>query len=146
MSTRLLIALAVGLLASRADAQGHTSSAADAATPASAMAIPKDLEEYFLGILVRGPDHPSRRQLPPDMAVVRAHLAYMQEQNARRKYVTFGPTTDGGERLGIVILEAASLDEARSLLEGDPLVKARHATVEITRVMLPSMAGMQVRY
>jgi uncharacterized protein YciI len=146
MPTRYLIMLAVALLASRAHAQEQASPPAGARAPAAAMAIPKDLKGYYLGILVRGPEHPSFRHLPPDMTIVRAHLSYMRKQVERRKYVTFGPVTEGGERLGIVILEAASLDDARSLLEGDPMVKARQATVEITRVMLPSLAGVQVRY
>ena len=146
MSMRYLLALAAGLLASSAHAQGQALPPAGTGAPPAAMAIPKDLKEYYLGILVRGPEHPSFHHLPPDMAVVRAHLAYMREQVERRKYVTFGPVTEGGERLGIVILEAASPDEARSLLEGDPMVKARHATVEIVRVTLPSLAGVQVRY
>ena len=143
---RHLIAIAAGLLASSAHARGQSSPPAGPGGSPAAMAIPRDLKEYYLGILVRGPEHPSLRKLPPDMAVVRAHLAYMREQVERRKYVTFGPVTEGGERLGIVILEAASADEARSLLESDPLAKARHATVEIMRVTLPSMAGVQVRY
>ncbi|MEP0521310.1 MAG: YciI family protein [Hyphomicrobiales bacterium] len=63
---------------------------------------------------------------PQDMqATLPAHLAYQKEQEAAGKLFLAGPMSDvSGENMsggGLIVYRAASMDEARSLAESDPM-------------------------
>lgn len=63
---------------------------------------------------------------PQDMqATLPAHLAYQKEQEAFGKLFLAGPLSDtSGENMsggGLIIYRAASMEEARSLAENDPM-------------------------
>jgi len=65
---------------------------------------------------------------PGEEAVMERHFTYLQGLLARGSLVLAGPCLDGA--FGIVILRTASpdetqaMDEARSMMEGDPAIRA----------------------
>jgi uncharacterized protein YciI len=133
----LLAALAGLALAASARAAGAQ------AAPAP-MDVPKDMTPYVLAFFVR-PDS-AARAAAPDTGLVRRHLAYMRRQIELGRYVTAGPLADRGRIEGLVVVAARTVDEARALIDGDPMVAAGHVGVELHRVLLPSLAALRVRY
>lgn len=52
-----------------------------------------------------------------------AHLNYLKEVLAKNKLVLAGPVTDPERAFGVIILETESEDEAKQIMNDDPLVK-----------------------
>lgn len=96
----------------------------------STPAMPFQPEHFFFGFLVNGPD----RTQDPDTAarLQKEHLAYMAGQAEAGRLVLAGPiAAESGTRRGIVVYRASSIDEARKLAEGDPMVQARRLAVDL---------------
>ncbi len=107
--------------------------------------IPKNLKQYYLGLLKRGAqwnviDDRAAQELLP------RHLAYLREQIEAGRYLFAGPVNEEAEYVGVMMIAAASREEALALAEGDPGVQARRLAVEVLPVYLPSLDGVQVRY
>ncbi len=69
---------------------------------------------------------------PEEMAVLERHSAYLHGLLAAGTVVLFGRTQITDERcFGLVIFEAASEDEARGVVEGDPAVQDGVMTAEL---------------
>lgn len=64
---------------------------------------------------------------PPEalQAVLPAHLAYQKEVEARGQLFLAGPMSDDTCKLmqgtGLIVYKAASLDEAKTIADGDPM-------------------------
>jgi uncharacterized protein YciI len=93
-------------------------------------AVPFEPDPLYFGFLVSGP---TRGQDPATAAELqKQHLAYMTAQGNAGRLVLAGPIAmKEGPRRGVVVYRAGSLDEARALAEGDPMVKAGRLAVEI---------------
>jgi uncharacterized protein YciI len=59
------------------------------------------------------------------------HLANFARLNAERKNLLYGPFTDGGDPVGIAIMDVPDAETARRLLADDPYVKSGAMTVEV---------------
>lgn len=84
---------------------------------------PIQMTTYFIGILESAAKQPalSRGDSP---ALQDQHLANINDQARSGKLVLAGPFLDGGARKGILIYKVPSAEEAKSLAESDPAVKA----------------------
>ena len=85
---------------------------------------------YYLGLLSRGPNW-SPEVSEEIMELQRAHLAHMDKLAEAGKLVVAGPITDGGNLRGILVFKVDSLEAAKSLAEGDPMVKNGRLLVEL---------------
>jgi uncharacterized protein YciI len=88
------------------------------------------LVKFYLGLLVAGPN---RTQPEAEAAKIQAaHLAHLEGLVTSGKAVIVGPMGDNGRVLGVEVLRATSLDEARRWAEADPAVKAGRVVVELS--------------
>lgn len=106
--------------------------------------IPKDMTPYFLAIYVAGPKH--LQESPEQMELAKQHLKFIRRMTEEKKYMFAGPLTDNGDMLGVAIVAAASLDEAKRITSGDPAIAAGHMAAQLHAAMLPSLASLVVRY
>jgi uncharacterized protein len=93
-------------------------------------------DHLFFGFLTNG----SNRSQDAETAarLQKEHLAYMASQAGAGRLVLAGPITlTGGERRGIVAYRLPTLEEARTVAEADPMVKAGRLAVELHPWMLP---------
>lgn len=90
----------------------------------------------YLAFLVRGekwtPD-----KTPETEAIQKAHLANINRLAETKKLVVAGPFGDDGTLRGIFVFRVASIDEARSLAETDPAVKAGRLALQIHPWVVP---------
>lgn len=118
-----------------------------AAAPSAApgFELPKDMTTYYVAIYMRGPKYMTTES-PELTALIRRHLAYIRAMIEQKKYLIAGPLTDGGDKQGLAIVAAASLEEAKRIAEGDPTIAAGHMAVELHPALLPSLASLVVKY
>ena len=94
---------------------------------------PTEMTQYFMVFLRRGPAW-TAKPTPESTKVSQGHMANIERLTKEGKMVVAGPF-DGqsGERAlaGIFILRAASMEEAKTLTESDPAVKAGRFVYEI---------------
>ena len=74
------------------------------------------------------------------------HLAYIREQVEAGKFVVVGPALDQGRIAGMAIINAASIEEARKIAEGDKMVQSGRLVAEIHPVMLVDLSGLRIEY
>lgn len=105
--------------------------------------VPRNLKQYFFGFLMKG----ERWNDPAGSEDLQAlQLAFLREQIEAGRYVVAGPVTDGGEMVGIAIVSAGSLEEARGIVSQDPGVVAGRLVVEVRPAYLPSLGGVKVEF
>ena len=108
--------------------------------------IPKGMKQYFFGFLVKGERW---AQTPPKEELdqlMEQHLAYIRSQAEAGKYLLAGPFLDNDRIRGIVIINAVSAEEARSIASGDPVVKSGRMAVEIHPAMLADVSCVLTEY
>lgn len=87
------------------------------------------MQQYFMCFLKAGPN---RGQDSLEIAQVQAaHLAHLNKLFEDGKSCIAGPFGDDGDIRGIVIYNTATLEEAYSLANADPAVKAGRLSVEV---------------
>ena len=94
-------------------------------------------DEYSVALLILRPDAP-KQDADAARALTDAHLAYLAALHEAGKLVAAGPFSDDHYR-GMIILNVG-VEEARTLEEADPAVKAGRFSVQVMRWMLPSGA------
>lgn len=104
----------------------------DHANPVGRPRTEEDDTRYVI-TLTRKPD----RQLTPDL--IRAHVAHLQRLDEQGRLVLCGPFADGEG--GMVIVRAASLEEARSIAEADPFVASGAETCQVRQWALSNRAN-----
>jgi uncharacterized protein len=93
-------------------------------------AQPFSMEQLYFAFLKEG----ATRTQDPETArrLQSEHLAYMDDQHKQGALVMAGPIVDkGSTRRGVVVYRAASLIEARTRAEGDPMVRAGRLAIEM---------------
>jgi uncharacterized protein len=90
----------------------------------------------YLAFLVRG-DKWTPGETPENAAIQKAHLANIGRLAELKKLVVAGPFGDDGTLRGIFVFRVASLEEARSLAETDPAVKAGRLALQIHPWIVP---------
>ena len=107
--------------------------------------IPRNLKQYYLGLLTKGErwniieDREAQDLLP-------MHLAFLRQQIEEKQYVFAGPVNEETHYVGMMMIEASSKEEAFTLAQQDPGIKAKRLSVEMYSVLLPALDGIQVRY
>jgi uncharacterized protein YciI len=124
-------------------AQAAKASAAPMTAPPG-FEVPKDMTPYFLAIYVAGPKH--LKESPEQMELAKQHLKFIRRMIEQKKYMFAGPLTDNGEMLGVAVVAAASIDEAKQITSGDPAIAAGHMTAQLHPAMLPSFASLVIKY
>ena len=109
---------------------------APAAAPGPAPAAALKMIPYQLVMLKAGPASASAKT-PDGQAIIKKHVAYMYKLGADRKSMAAGPLLDGGEIQGLLIVKAATPEEARQLESADPAVQAGIFTVEVASFLSP---------
>jgi uncharacterized protein YciI len=88
------------------------------------------LVEFHMALMKKGPKW-SSEQTPEMQKLRQEHLAYFEELFKTGKVVLGGPFEDDGEVRGIGVFRAGNADEAKTLAEGDPRVKAGFFVIEM---------------
>ena len=109
------------------------------------MDIPKDMRNYFAGVMFAGPKRLARGT-PEERELQMRHLAFNRKCAEEGKYKAFGPLMDGGEILAFSVVEVGSLEEAQALFDSDPAVQAGHARVEAHPLFWPSLDAVKIEY
>ena len=91
-----------------------------------------EMGTFYLCLLVRRSDAPTRDAVDLQKTQ-QSHLKYLESLAASGKAVALGPFTDGGRIAGIVVINATSAEEARTIEEADPMVKSGVLSVEVLK-------------
>jgi uncharacterized protein YciI len=105
--------------------------------------VPKNMKPYFLCVLEKG-----EKWIPMQFAdpAMQEHLAYIREQVEAGKYVVVGPALDEGRIRGMAIVNAASMEEAKRIVNGDKMVQSGHLVAEIHPMMLADLSALHTEY
>jgi uncharacterized protein len=101
-----------------------------AALAAEEKVAPPDMVTYYFVLLTRGPKW-TPEQTAETQKIQDGHLANIGKLHDAGKLALAGPFTDKGSWRGIFILKAASVEEAKSLVDTDPAVQAGRLAFEI---------------
>jgi len=99
-------------------------------------ATPGKTMTAYLAFLVRG-EKWTPEKTPETEAIQKAHLANIGKLAEMKKLVIAGPFGDDGMLRGIFVFRVGSLEEARSLAETDPAVKAGRLALQIHPWVVP---------
>ena len=105
--------------------------------------LPRSLKPYFLALF-----RPGERWNQTEGAenLPARQLAFLRTQFEAGVYRAAGPMTDGGAISAMAIIEAESLEAARSVAEQDPAVVAERLVVEVHPALLPALDALRVDY
>ncbi len=99
-----------------------------------------EMTTYVVGFFHRGPN--AGKGDPAEAERMQeGHLANFGKLAEAGKLIVAGPFSDNTELRGMLIFKLASVDEARALMEADPLLKAGRLTLELH----PWFAGAGLR-
>ncbi|HYK77821.1 MAG TPA: YciI family protein [Daejeonella sp.] len=87
------------------------------------------LKEYFFVMLKKGPNRDQNKETADKLQ--EAHMAHINQMAKEGKLAIAGPFGDDGDWRGIFIFKTKTLEEARALVEQDPMVKAGRLAYEI---------------
>lgn len=107
--------------------------------------VPRNLKPYFLGLLRRGPRW-NETEGAEALELLPLHLRYLREQSEAGRYPLAGPVLGEGEFAGMLLIAAASLQEAQAVAEQDPGVRAGRLAVSVYPVLLPAVDGVRAVY
>jgi uncharacterized protein len=93
---------------------------------------PAELSTYYFGFLKKGQAWTAERT-PETQNIQEGHMAHLNASGKSGKLVIAGPLGDNGDIRGILVYKTATVDEARSIAEADPAVKAGRLRVELHR-------------
>src|SRR5580658_4430415 len=96
--------------------------------------LPRNLKPYFLALFRPG-ERWNQTEGAEDLPA--QQLAFLRAQFEEGNYRAAGPITDGGEISAMAIIEAESLEAAKSVAEQDPAVFAKRLVVEVHPALLP---------
>ena len=87
------------------------------------------MQQYFMCFLKTGPEQ--GQDSTESAQIQAAHLAHLTKMYDDGKSCVAGPFGDDGDIRGIVIYNTATFEEADSLANADPAVKAGRLVVEV---------------
>ena len=87
------------------------------------------LKEYFFVMLKRGPNRSKDSVTAQNLQ--KGHMANIQKMADDGHLAIAGPFGDDGDWRGIFIFKTKTLEEAKKLVEQDPMIKAGWLTYEI---------------
>ena len=80
------------------------------------------MKKYFLVVYTSGPNR--NQSVEEANKLQAAHLAHQGKMAEDKKLCVAGPMGDDGDWRGILILNVPNEEEAKSLIENDPMIKA----------------------
>lgn len=90
----------------------------------------------YLGLLTRGAKW-TPEKTPATEELQKAHMANINRLAETKKLVVAGPFGDNGTLRGIFVFKAATFEEAKTLAETDPAVKAGRLAIEMHTWLVP---------
>ena len=112
-----------------------------AARFARAQSEPKyKMTNYVVGLLRKGPRW-TAESTPETKAIQAGHMENIRKMASDGKLVVAGPFSDNADLRGMFIFHGPSMDEARTLVDADPAVKAGRLVVDLH----PWFAGAGLR-
>lgn len=108
--------------------------------------MPKGMKQYYVRFLVK-PEKPLPA-LPNEEndKLMQQHLAYIRSQADAGKYKLAGPFLDNGRISGMLIVDAASAEEARKIVDGDPMVQSGRLASEIHPAMMADLSCVLIEF
>lgn len=92
---------------------------------------------YYICLLRKGPGWTAEKTLDAEALQAR-HVAHIGQLVASGATIAAGPVIDGSDIVGFSLFRTASLEDARSLAEADPGVRAGRFVVELHPWMTPA--------
>jgi uncharacterized protein YciI len=105
--------------------------------------LPRNLRPYFLALFRPG-ERWNQTEGAEDLPA--QQLVFLRAQFESGIYRTAGPITGGGEISAMAIIEAESLEAAKSVAEQDPAVLTERLVVEVHPTLLPGLDTVRVDY
>ena len=100
-----------------------------------------EMTTYVFGLIKKGPKWTP--EVTEETKKIQAgHMANIRAMAATGKLVVAGPFEDGGDLRGIFIFHNATLEEARSMVNQDPAVRAGRLAVDLVKWW--AAAGLRV--
>jgi len=101
---------------------------------------------YIVVFFVKGENYSRERSKEEAERLLLGHLAYLRKQVEAGKYALVGPLTDEGHVRGILFVNAASADEARQIVSGDPMVQSGQFAADIHPGMMTDLSAVKAVY
>ena len=101
---------------------------------------------YFIVFLIKGEKWSEPRPKEEMDRLLQGHLAFLRKQVELGKYALSGPLIDGGPIRGIIVLNAASAEDAARIVKGDPMVHSQQFGFEVHPGMFPDLSGVRAIY
>jgi uncharacterized protein len=87
------------------------------------------MKEYFFVMLKKGPNRNQDKETAERLQ--EGHMANINKMSQDGKLAIAGPFGDDGDWRGIFIFKTKTIEEAKTLVEQDPMIKAGRLTYEI---------------
>lgn len=87
------------------------------------------MKQYFFVMLSRGPNRSQDAETAKQLQA--GHMAHLNKMADDGKLNVAGPFGDDGNWRGILIFKTETLEEAKKLVEQDPMIKAGRLAYEI---------------
>jgi uncharacterized protein YciI len=124
-------------------AQTPTATAAPPEVPAAMRPfVPTNMKPYFLGLYLRSADAAEN----PSPEAIQGHLVHLRAEVEAGKMLIVGPALDRGTLGGIAVMAVSTAEEAKQILDDDPMVKTGRMKSEVHPVWLPDLSAVQVIY
>ena len=120
--------------------------AQNASTQAPKLDIPKGMKQYFIGFLVTGPKYTPNMPEEEHTRLLQKHLAYIRSQAEAGKYKLAGPFLDDGNIEGLLIIDTSTAEEARQIVDRDPMVEIGRLAIELHPAMLADISCVLMEY
>ena len=85
--------------------------------------VPKDMKPYFIVLLVAGPKY-QPGDPPEHKALLPKHLAHIRKLIEAKKLRFAGPTMDEGRVMGVGVVAAPNIEQAKAWMDEDPAPRA----------------------
>lgn len=108
--------------------------------------IPKGMKEYFIGFLVKDPKYTPNMPEEEHTKLLQKHLAYIRSQAQAGKYRLAGPFLDEGSIEGLLIIDVPTVEEAKQIVDRDPMVQIGRLAIELHPAMLADVSCVLTEY
>jgi len=132
-SVTLLAAALLAGLATLVCAQAPAANSANSPNTASAPAQPKPMKTWLIRIIPPRPTFDTDAK-PDEQALMDMHFSYWKALNNKGVCVFGGPVLDPKGVYGIIVVRAATEDDARALGSADPAVKSGLIKIEVAEM------------
>jgi uncharacterized protein YciI len=98
------------------------------APPAPKEALPPNMKIYQM-VFMRA--NATQQKTPDPQQTVAGHLAYLAKLNRERTNLLYGPFLDGGDLVGMMVLDVADADAARRIMSADPHLQPQKFVLDV---------------